>query len=120
MRGTTKHTRQQIQDELDRLKARMSVGGRASAGDAVGRDHAVRTARPCSGSLAEVLREPAFPAKEFQELQQENLAAIEQQRSEPDAVAPNVWRGSATPTRGKVPLALRGYFDESLASYRDS
>jgi zinc protease len=27
MRGTTKHTRQQIQDEFDRLKARASVGG---------------------------------------------------------------------------------------------
>src|SRR5262249_49763329 len=30
MRGTTKHTRQQIKDELDRLKARLSVGRRAS------------------------------------------------------------------------------------------
>ena len=39
MRGTTKHTRQQIKDELDRLKARMSVGGRAEPGDALVRDH---------------------------------------------------------------------------------
>src|SRR5262249_62023747 len=30
MRGTTKHTRQQLQDELDRLKARMGAGGSAT------------------------------------------------------------------------------------------
>ena len=37
---------------------------------------------------AEILREPSFPAKEFEELQQENLAGIEQQQSEPNALAP--------------------------------
>ena len=31
MRGTAKHTRQQIQDEFDRLKARVSVNGSADA-----------------------------------------------------------------------------------------
>src|SRR5207249_4179326 len=30
MRGTAKHTRQQIQDELDKLKARMNVFGGAT------------------------------------------------------------------------------------------
>jgi zinc protease len=37
--------------------------------------------------VAEVLREPAFPEKEFEQLKQEQLAAIEQQRSEPQALA---------------------------------
>ena len=33
MRGTTKRTRQQIQDEIDRLKARVNVfGGASNAG----------------------------------------------------------------------------------------
>src|SRR5205085_3935558 len=36
--------------------------------------------------VAEVLREPAFPASEFEQLKEEELAGIEQQRSEPTAI----------------------------------
>ena len=50
MRGTTKRTRQQIQDELDRLKARVSVCGGAHAGDGVASRPRARTCRRCSGS----------------------------------------------------------------------
>ena len=81
IRGTTRRTRQQIKDELDRLKARMSVGGRAS--QATLSFETVRENLPAVLKLAaEILREPAFPQKEFEELRQENLAGIEQQRSE--------------------------------------
>lgn len=86
MRGTTKHTRQQIQDELDRLKARAFVFGGATQANVI-----IETTRenlPAVMRLvAEVLREPAFPAKEFDLLKQENLAAIEQQKSEPTQMA---------------------------------
>ena len=34
-----------------------------------------------------MLREPAFPAEEFEQLKQEQLAAIEQQKSEPTQIA---------------------------------
>ena len=82
MRGTAKHTRQQIQDEFDRLKARVCVSGGPTAGAASHRDDA---REPAGGAqlVAEVLREPAFPATEFEQLKQEQLAGIEQQRSEP-------------------------------------
>jgi zinc protease len=86
MRGTAKHTRQQLQDELDRLKARVSVGGGATQATVT-----VETTRenlPAVMRLvAEVLREPAFPTSEFEQLKQENLAGIEQQKSEPVQVA---------------------------------
>ena len=49
MRGTAKRTRQQIQDELDRLKARMNVGGGANAGDGV---RSRRRARTCRAGAA--------------------------------------------------------------------
>lgn len=82
MRGTTKRTRQQIQDELDKLKARMMVGG-GSAGVTV----TIQTVRDNLAAVLaianEVLREPAFPQAEFDQLVQEQLGAIEQQRSEP-------------------------------------
>jgi zinc protease len=86
MRGTKTKTRQQIQDELDKLKARASVGGGPTAATVT-----IETTRqnfPAVMKLvAEILREPAFPANEFEQLRQEQLAGIEQQRSEPQALA---------------------------------
>jgi zinc protease len=85
MRGTTKRTRQQIQDELDRLKARLNVSG--SATQATVSIETTRESLPAVLRLAgEVLRDPAFPASEFELLRQEQLAAIEQQKSEPTQI----------------------------------
>ncbi len=86
MRGTTKHSRQQIQDELDRLKARAFVfGGPTQAGLSI---ETTRENLPAVMRLvAEILREPVFPANEFELLKQESLAAIEQQKSEPTQIA---------------------------------
>jgi zinc protease len=116
MRGTTKHTRQQIKDELDRLKARMTVGGgptQASLSVETIRENLPAVLR----LAAEILREPAFPAKEFEELQAENLAGIEQQRSEPDAVAPNLYQRHMNPYP-KGDVRYTETFDESLADYK--
>jgi zinc protease len=85
MRGTTKKTRQQIQDELDRLKARLNVSG--SATQATVAIETTRESLPAVLRLAgEVLREASFPANEFELLKQEQLAAIEQQKSEPTQI----------------------------------
>jgi zinc protease len=86
MRGTAKHTRQQIQDELDRLKARASVFGGAT--QAVVTIETTRENLPAVMRLAaEILREPSFPASEFELLKQEQLANIEQNKSEPTQIA---------------------------------
>lgn len=86
MRGTAKHTRQQIKDEFDRLKARAGVGGGATSANV-----SIETTRenlPAVLKLAaEILREPSFPASEFDQLKQEELAGLEEQRSDPQAVA---------------------------------
>jgi zinc protease len=86
IRGTTKHTRQQLQDEFDRLKARVFVSGfttQANVSIETTRDNLPAVLR----LVAEVLREPAFPEKEFDLLKQETLAGIEQQKSEPTQIA---------------------------------
>lgn len=84
LRGSARHTRQQIQDEFDRLKAKVGVSGSATAASA-----SVETQRENLPAvlrlLAEILREPSFPAKEFSEWQQESLAEIEQERSDPQS-----------------------------------
>ena len=86
MRGSSGHTRQQIQDELDRMQATGSVGGIAS--QAFG---GVQTTRENLGDVmrlvAEIVREPSFPEDEFETLIEQQLAALEQQRSDPAALA---------------------------------
>lgn len=86
MRGTTKHTRQQIQDEFDRLKAQVNVfGGATSAG---ARIETTRENLPEVLKLVqEILREPAFPASEFDQMKQETLTGLESQMSDPTQVA---------------------------------
>src|SRR5205085_7173604 len=91
MRGTAKHTRQQIQDEFDKLKARVAVAGETAAATAT-----IETTRenlPAVLKLvAEILREPAFPAAEFEQLKQEQLAEIEQGLSDQKTVGVNAYQ----------------------------
>ena len=86
MRGTTKRTRQQIQDELDRLKARLNVFGGATQANIL-----IETTRdnlPAVMRLAaEVLRQPGFSPEEFDQLKRQNLAGLEEQKSEPIQMA---------------------------------
>jgi zinc protease len=86
MRGTAKHTRQQIQDELNNLKAQVVVfGGATSAGAQI---ESTRRNLPAVIKLvAEMLRESTFPQAEFDQLKQEQITGLEGQRSEPQSIA---------------------------------
>jgi zinc protease len=86
MRGTTTKNRQQIQDEMDRLKAQISVsGGSASASGSI------RTLEANLGDslrfTRELLREPSFPETEFEQLRQQRIANAESGRTEPNTLA---------------------------------
>ncbi len=86
LRGTRTHTRQQLKDEFDKLKTRVNVGG--TMGTVTASVETTGVNLPAALKLlGEVLREPAFDAKEFAELKQEELSGIEQQKSEPETVA---------------------------------
>ena len=86
MRGTKNKTRQQIQDETDRLKATVSVSGGSTGFSAN-----VRTFEPTLADslrlVRELLREPAFPEAELEQIRQQRLASIESARSEPSTLA---------------------------------
>jgi zinc protease len=86
MRGTSKHTRQQLKDEFDRLKANVFIGGTAP-----GYNVSISTTRPNLSEVlklvAEVLKDPSFPLDEFEKLKNEQLAQVEEQRREPNAIA---------------------------------
>lgn len=86
MRGTKNRTRQQIQDEINRLKARLTVtGGTTSATASI---QTVEANFPEVLRLAaEILREPSFPEKEFDQLRQQRIAAVEASRTDPGRLA---------------------------------
>ncbi|HRZ10329.1 MAG TPA: pitrilysin family protein [Gemmatimonadales bacterium] len=86
MRGTTAHTRLQLKDEFDRLKAQ--VGLRGTAEGVTVSFTTVRANLPAVLRLAgEVLRQASFDSTEFVTLQRERLAALEAQRTDPIALA---------------------------------
>ncbi len=82
MRGTRRHTRQQISDELDRLKARIRIFGGAQ-GVILGGECDTADLPDVLKLAAEILRSPSFPDSEFELLRQEHLAALEESKSDP-------------------------------------
>jgi zinc protease len=86
MRGTKTKSRQQIQDETDRLKAHVNVvGGINSASAGV-----ETTEANLAGALnlvAEVLKTPSFPEDELDKIRQQRIAGIEAGKSEPQSLA---------------------------------
>jgi len=116
MRGTTTHTRQQIREELDRLKARANAGG--GAAQAVLQIETLRDNLPATLRLmAEVLREPAFPAAEFDSLRQARLAQFEESRSEPQAIALSEFGRHMNPYP-KGDIRYRETIDEEIADLK--
>jgi zinc protease len=86
MRGSKNHTRQQIQDEMDKLKAQISVSG--GANNASANIETIEANLPAALRLAvEILREPTFPDNEFETVRQQRIAAAEAGRSDPQALA---------------------------------
>ena len=102
LRGTRHLSRQQLMDELDRLKANLSAGsgqgrggrggGGAPAASAGSVSFSIQTTRAYLPAvldlLRQVLREPTLPEEEFELLKRERLAGLEQMRTEPSALAP--------------------------------
>ncbi|MDP9053772.1 MAG: insulinase family protein [Acidobacteriota bacterium] len=87
MRGTKTRTRQQIQDEMVKLNARIGVFGAVDGAGA-----SVQTVEanliPALELAAEMLRAPSFPDAEFEQVKKQRIAVIENRRTEPGALAP--------------------------------
>ncbi|MCS6852606.1 MAG: insulinase family protein, partial [Gemmataceae bacterium] len=96
LRGTRKHTRQQLQDELDKLGARLEAGG--VIGDLTFTLTAKRRTLPAVlRLLGEVLREPSFPADEFDILRREIRDGLEKSLTEPTALAARALQRTLSP-----------------------
>jgi zinc protease len=114
-KGTRNRTRQQIKDTLDRLKARVGIGGGSTAATAsivTDREHLAEVLR----LVGEMLREPSFPADEFEKLKQESLAGIEQQKTDPSALANNLFARISQPQYASDdPRYTRTFAEEAAA-----
>ncbi|GIX35435.1 MAG: peptidase M16 [Lysobacteraceae bacterium] len=87
-RGTRRHSREEIARRFDELKAQVNVSGGPQT-VRVGGD-TVREHLPALLDLiAEILREPAFPEAEFEQLRTQMITEVESQMTEPDARAFN-------------------------------
>lgn len=115
-KGTSKYTRQQIKDEFDRLKANVTIGGTASQATV-----SITTTRPQLTAalrlVAHVLTDPVFPADELEKAKNEELAGIEANRSEPQAIAIMRIQRHLAPYQKEDPRYI-GTFDEEVADIR--
>ncbi len=82
MRGTTRYTREQLADEFERLKVSGGVSGPGASFQTT-REHLEAALR----LAVHVMREPSFPANEFEQLKRQAVTAIQAQLSEPTARA---------------------------------
>jgi zinc protease len=96
MRGTKDHTRQEIQDQLTKLRATVRVGGGAP-GVVVSFETPQANLNETLSLIAEVLRKPAFPANDLDELKRDSLSKIDAARTDPNAIAGLAMRRSLSP-----------------------
>ncbi|MEM1325173.1 MAG: pitrilysin family protein [Bacteroidota bacterium] len=95
-KGTESLNRQEIQDKLDKLNARVRVYGGSQAVSA-----RIETERENLGEtiklVADMLKNPSFSEEEFTKLKEERLAGIERNLSEPQALASNAFGRALSP-----------------------
>ncbi len=95
-RGTKHHTRQQLEDEADKVKTRVQGGG--AAGEVSFGLITTRANLPAAlRLLGEVLREPAFPADEFDVLKRQEREGLQRGLKEPQALAQRTLQRKLTP-----------------------
>ncbi len=115
-KGTSKHTRQQIKDEFDRLKANVNIGGSATQAFVN-----ITTTRPnlveALKLVGEVLKDPIFPADELEKYKSEQFASIEANKSEPQAIAFTKIQQHINPYPKTDPRYV-GSFDEDIADIK--
>ena len=114
-KGTLKKDRQQIKEELNRLKATVNFSGSGSYLTVnVETDHAhlpevIRL-------IGEIMTQPAFPVGEFDKMKAETLAGLEEQKSDPNALAANTFSRISQPAYPKDdPRYVRTFEEETAA-----
>jgi zinc protease len=114
-RGTAKHSRQAIEDTLDRLRSKLAIDGGETSLTVAGETTREKLADVLA-LAAEVRRAPAFPASEFEQLKREIAASLEESRTDPDSMAERELARLGNPYP-KGDVRYQPTLDEELASY---
>ncbi len=115
IRGTKEHNRQQIQDELNRLRARLNVTGGVSSMSLT--IETVHENLPAVLKLAaEILREPSFPDTELEQIRLATLAQATALKTEPQPVAANAFAQHEYPYPKGDPRATMSFDEEAEAA----
>ena len=113
-RGTKTRTYAQIRDAFDKAKAQVNFYGGGQTATV-----ALQTDKPHLPAVLDVvfdcLRNPTFPADEFEKLKQERLASLENQKQDPQALAFNLATRTAEPWPAGHPFATLSYEDQITA-----
>jgi zinc protease len=102
--GTRSKTRQQIREGFEQLKSTANFN---SSGNAIVVNVTSTRANlmPALALVAEVLREPVFPATEWEEMKRSQLAGMESQKSDPVSLTLTLFNQKLTPYPKGHPLA---------------
>ena len=115
-RGTTGKTRQQLNDELDKLQSQVNVYGNGQSMTV-----SIQSTRDNLNRVLDLvddmLHHPSFPQNEFETLIQENLSDVEQQKSDPQAIAFNESNRLLNPYP-KEHINYNKTFDEQTEAYK--
>ena len=113
-RGTKTRTYAQIKDAFDKAKAQVYFyggGQTASVGIKTDKEHL----NSVMDIALDCLRNPTFPADEFEKLKQERLARLETQKQDPQALAFNLATRLGEPYPKGHPMATLTFEDQIAA-----
>jgi zinc protease len=115
-KGTARRSRQQLQDRLDELQAQVAVSGGAT-GASVSITSRREHLPAVVALVAEMLREPVFPADALEEVRRQAIAAVEEEREDPESLVDLAVDQAFSPyPAGDVRHVMS--FDERLAELR--
>jgi zinc protease len=116
MKGSRLHTQAQINEMLDKLSSKVNIGGSGQTVN-ISISSTKQNLNAVLDLVDEMVHQPSFPPDEFKALIDENLAGIESQRSEPNAIAPQeLSRLTNTFPKGHILYPMNT--DETVAAYK--
>jgi zinc protease len=96
IRGTKSKSRQQIQDEMQKLNATVTAnGGLASATATI--STTAENLIPAMRLAVELLREPSFPESDFDQIRRQQIAAVDRGRTEPATLVSQLLQTTISP-----------------------
>jgi zinc protease len=96
LRGTKNKSRQQLQDEMQKLNATINVGGglaSISANISTTEENLI----PAMRLALEILRQPAFPQSDFDQIRRQRIAQIDRGRTEPGTLVSQMLQSDLSP-----------------------